>query len=72
MWQSLPAGVKGYRFTFSRGQDRVKGVERKSIANCCLWQKADLEISIIKQASLCPTPKVMKLTDVMISRKRRR
>lgn len=35
------------------------------------WHKAGLEISIIEQASLCPTPKVMKLTNSMISKKKK-
>lgn len=35
-------------------------------------QKAGLAISIIERISLCPTPKVMKLTEVMISRKSER
>lgn len=35
-------------------------------------QKAGLAISIIERISLCPTPKVLKLTEVMISRKSER
>lgn len=65
-------GVRGYRSTFSRAKDRVKGVGRKPIASGGLWQRTGLQINIIEQVSLCPTPEVMKRTDVMISRKSRR
>lgn len=60
-----------FRFTFFRAKVTVEGVGRSPLPTGD-WHKAGLEISIIEQASLCPTPKVMKLTNSMISKKKSR